>query len=213
MGNLGFSDRLLKSAIAEIRRIMQQLVLSSTSPYRKTLLEKLGVPFVTDSPDISEAREPGETPADLVLRLARAKARDVASRHPRALIIGSDQVACIDNEILGKPGDREHAIAQLTAASGKAVLFYTGLCLFNGANGRTRVELEKYTVRFRKLSTQQIARYVDRERPFDCAGSFKSEGFGITLFLALEGRDPNALVGLPLILLTEMLAEQGITLP
>ena len=192
---------------------MQHLVLGSTSPFRKTLLEKLGIPFSTDTPNIAEARLPGEAPDELVMRLAESKAREVAHRYPEALIIGSDQVACVDGEILGKPGNRENAIAQLTAAAGKAVAFHTGLCLYDAADDRAQVSVEPFTVHFRDLSVEQIERYVDREHPFNCAGSFKSEGFGITLFSALEGRDPNALVGLPLILLVEMLAKLGITLP
>ena len=193
--------------------MMQQLVLGSTSPFRKALLEKLGIPFCTDTPNTNEARQPGESPTDLVLRLAEAKAREVAGRHPAAMIIGSDQVACVDGEILGKPGNRENAIAQLTAAAGKTVTFYTGLCLYNSANEQTQTGVELFTVHFRNLTPGQIERYVDLEQPFNCAGSFKSEGFGITLFSALEGRDPNSLIGLPLILLVEMLADQGITLP
>jgi len=193
--------------------MMQQLVLGSTSPFRKALLEKLGIPFCTDTPNINEARQPGESPTDLVLRLAEAKAREVAGRHPAAMIIGSDQVACVDGEILGKPGNRENAIAQLTAVAGKTVTFYTGLCLYNSANEQTQTGVEPFTVHFRNLTPGQIERYVDLEQPFNCAGSFKSEGFGITLFSALEGRDPNSLIGLPLILLVEMLADQGITLP
>ena len=192
---------------------MQQLVLGSKSPFRRALLEKLGIPFDTDKPNIDEARQAGESPTDLVLRLAEAKAREVAGRHPAALIIGSDQVACVDGEILGKPGSRENAIAQLTAEAGKTVTFYTGLCLHNSANEQTQTGVEPFNVHFRNLMPGQIERYVDFEQPFNCAGSFKSEGFGITLFSALEGRDPNSLIGLPLILLVEMLAEQGIMLP
>ncbi len=192
---------------------MPQLILGSTSPFRKALLEKLGIPFLTDAPQTDESRHDGESPAELVRRLAEAKARDVGRRYPDALVIGSDQVACVDGDILGKPGNRENAIAQLSAASGKAVTFYTGLCLFNSGTGQARAAVEPFTVQFRDLTREQIERYVDREQPFNCAGSFKSEGFGITLFSALEGRDPNALVGLPLILLVEMLSEQGVALP
>lgn len=192
---------------------MNQLVLGSTSPFRKTLLEKLGMPFETDSPDTDETRRPGESPDALVRRLAEDKARSVGSRHPQALVIGCDQVACVNGEIMGKPGDRERAVAQLLSASGKTVTFYSGLCLLNTANGRTQVAVEPFVVRFRDLDRGQIERYIDHEQPFHCAGSFKSEGFGITLFAALEGRDPNALVGLPLIKLIDMLAQEGIILP
>lgn len=192
---------------------MPQIILGSTSPYRRALLERLGMPFRTDSPLTDEAQLPGETPQALVRRLAEAKARDVGARHRDALIIGSDQVACVDAEILGKPGSRENAIAQLAAAAGRSVTFHTGLCLYNSANGRVQVAVEPFTVHFRPLDRTQIERYIDREQPFDCAGSFKSEGYGITLFSALEGRDPNALIGLPLILLIEMLAREGVLLP
>lgn len=192
---------------------MQALVLGSTSPFRKALLDKLGIPFITDTPNTDETRRPGETPDRLVRRLAEDKARNVASRFPDALVIGSDQVACVGDEILGKPGNRENAIAQLSAASGKAVTFYTGLCLYNAANDQIQVAVEPFVVHFRVLGSAQIERYIDLEQPFNCAGSFKSEGFGITLFAALEGRDPNALVGLPLIRLVEMLDRQGVSLP
>jgi MAF protein len=192
---------------------MQPLVLGSTSPFRKALLDKLGIPFIADTPNTDEARRPGETPDRLVRRLAEDKARDVASRFPDALVIGSDQVACVGDEILGKPGNRENAIAQLSAASGKAVTFYTGLCLYNAANDQVQVAVEPFVVHFRSLGAAQIERYIDHEQPFNCAGSFKSEGLGITLFTALEGRDPNALVGLPLIRLVEMLDRQGVSLP
>ena len=207
------SGKLLRVPTPGSRRNVQRLILGSTSPFRKALLEKLGIPFITDAPQTDESLRESESPTELVQRLAEAKARDVGSRYPDALIIGSDQVACVEGDILGKPGNRETAIAQLSAASGKAVTFYTGLCLYNSGNGQSRAATEPFTVRFRHLDREQIERYVDREQPFNCAGSFKSEGFGITLFSALEGRDPNALIGLPLILLVEMLAEQGIVLP
>lgn len=190
-----------------------QLVLGSTSPYRQALLEKLGLAFTTDAPDTDETPGPGELPQALVGRLAEAKARSVGARHARALIIGSDQVACVDGAILGKPGDRAGAIAQLSAASGRAVTFHTGLCLYNTASGRAQVGVEPFVVHFRTLARAQIERYVDRDRPFGCAGGFRSEGFGITLFSALEGRDPNTLVGLPLVLLVDMLANEGVALP
>ncbi len=192
---------------------MQPLVLASTSPFRRALLEKLALPFTTDSPKTDETRYNGESPPELVTRLAEAKARAVADRHPDALIIGSDQVACVEDEILGKPGDRDNAIRQLSASSGKTVTFHTGLCLLNAGSGRAQVEVEPFDVHFRELTTSQIERYVDHERPFNCAGSFKSEGYGITLFSKLEGRDPNSLIGLPMILLIEMLDNEGVALP
>lgn len=192
---------------------MLPLILGSTSPFRRALLERLQIPFTVDSPQTDEARLPDESADALVLRLAEAKARDVAKGHPAALVIGSDQVACIGDAIVGKPGNRENAIAQLTAASGKAVVFHTGLCLLNSASGRLQSAVEHFTVHFRNLDTDQIARYVEHEKPFNCAGSFKSEGYGITLFSALEGRDPNCLIGLPLIRLIEMLGAEGMALP
>ncbi len=188
------------------------IVLASTSPFRRELLNRLGIPFTRAAPEVDETRLPEEPPQDLVLRLAEAKARAVATDHPNALVIGSDQVACIDGVVLGKPGDRDRAVDQLSRASGKSVIFYTGLCLFNTATGRTQVAAEPFRVHFRDLSQAQIRGYLDRERPFNCAGSFKSEGLGIALFERLEGDDPNALVGLPLIRLIAMLDNEGIDL-
>ena len=190
------------------------LVLGSSSPFRRELLGRLGLDFVSDSPDIDEQALPGETPQQLVLRLARAKAAAVAQRHPDALVIGSDQVAITaSGEVLGKPGTRDKAIAQLRASSGSCVTFLTGLCLMNAATGRHQSGCERFRVHFRTLRDDVIERYVDQEQPFNCAGSFKSEGLGIVLFSALEGRDPNALIGLPLIMLTDFLRAEGIALP
>ena len=186
------------------------LVLASTSPYRRELLQRLGLPFQTLAPEVDESRLPGERPQALVQRLAEAKARAAAAVFPAALIIGSGQVACVDDQILGKPGNREGAIAQLSRAAGQAVVFETGLCLLNSASGHAQVGREPFRVEFRPLSPAQIAGYVDRERPFNCAGSFKSEGLGIALFRRLTGDDPSALVGLPLIRLVAMLAAEGI---
>lgn len=189
------------------------LLLASSSPFRRQLLDKLGLDFIHQSPDIDESRLEGESPVELVMRLAREKARALADSHPDTLIIGSDQVAVIGDQVLGKPGTREKAIEQLSAASGQRVTFLTGLCLLNTASGRTQVACDPFHVQFRTLRPAQIQRYVDAEQPLNCAGSFKSEGLGIVLFKALEGRDPNTLVGLPLILLTEFLAAEGISLP
>ncbi len=189
------------------------LLLASSSPFRRQLLDKLGLDFIHQSPDIDESRLEGESPVELVMRLAREKARALADSHPDTLIIGSDQVAVIGDQVLGKPGTREKAIEQLSAASGQRVTFLTGLCLLNTASGRTQVACDPFHVQFRTLRPAQIERYVDAEQPLNCAGSFKSEGLGIVLFKALEGRDPNTLVGLPLILLTEFLAAEGISLP
>ncbi len=189
------------------------IVLASTSPFRRSLLEKLGFPFITDSPDAPEDPLPEESPEALVCRLAELKARAVANQHPDSLIIGSDQVACIDGEILGKPGTKERAITQLENASGRRVAFYTGLCLLNAKTDHTQVVCEPFFVHFRKLDREQIVRYLDKEEPYNCAGSFKSEALGITLFERLEGDDPNTLIGLPLIRLVRMLEREGVTLP
>jgi len=190
-----------------------KIVLGSTSPFRRMLLEKLGLAFETASPDIDETRRRGESPEALVVRLAEEKARAVAEEHPNSLIIGSDQVACNDGEILGKPGNREKAIVQLQNASNKKVSFYTGLCLLNTATGKAQTICEPFHVHFRALTQERIERYLDAEAPYNCAGSFKSEGLGISLFKRLEGDDPNALVGLPLIRLIEMLEAEGVQVP
>ena len=189
------------------------LVLASTSPYRAQLLTRLGLPFETASPEVDERARPGETPEALVTRLAQAKAEAVAPAHPDSLIIGSDQVAVIDGEILGKPGSHDKALEQLRRAAGRSVTFHTGLCLLDSRSGRHQVLCEPFRVHFRELSDEQLRRYLERERPYDCAGSFKSEGLGITLFRRLEGDDPNALVGLPLIRLVELLGKAGVELP
>jgi len=192
---------------------MRRLVLASTSPFRRELLGRLGLPFEVAAPNIDESRLPGESPEALVLRLSEAKARAVAAQLPDGLVIGSDQAAVIDGEVLGKPGNREGAIEQLTRASGRRVTFLTGLSLVDATSRRAHTLCEHFHVYFRTLSAEQIARYVDREEPFNCAGSFKSEGYGITLFDRLEGDDPNALVGLPLIRLVDLLRAEGIALP
>jgi MAF protein len=189
---------------------MPQLVLASTSPFRKQLLEKLHLDFSTDSPDIDESRLEGETPEQLVARLAEQKAMAVAVRHPDSLIIGSDQVAVSSGEILGKPGSHDKAVAQLKAAAGKRVTFLTGLCLYNSATGDSQVEVVPFGVVFRQLSEQQIENYLKAEQPYNCAGSFKSEAMGIALFEKLEGEDPNTLIGLPLIRLVRMLEAEGV---
>ena len=190
-----------------------KLILGSTSPFRKELLNKLGLGFSVDAPDIDESMHTGEYPEEFVQRLALEKAKAVAARHNDALVIGSDQVACIGNSILGKPGNRDKAIAQLTEASGQRVSFYTGLCLLNSANGNFQLVCEPFHVHFRNLSRSQIERYLDTEEPYNCAGSFKSEGLGISLFEKLEGDDPNSLIGLPLIRLITMLEREGISVP
>lgn len=189
------------------------LILASTSIYRRALLEKLAIAFTCCAPDIDETSKEEETATELVLRLSREKAAAVAQQHPDSWIIGSDQVCVINNQIVGKPGNRENAFNQLRKASGSTITFYTGLTLLDSNNGRWQQLVEPFTVHFRELSNTTIERYLDQEQPFDCAGSFKSEGLGIVLFQRFEGRDPNALIGLPLMGLIDMLGRWGITLP
>jgi MAF protein len=189
---------------------MQQLVLGSTSPFRRQLLEKLGLPFDTASPETDETPLEGEGPEQLVARLAEAKARAVAAQYPEALIIGSDQVAVNDGEILGKPHTHDKAMEQLRNASGKHVRFLTGLCLYNAASDTAQVEVVPFDVVFRELTDQMIDNYLKAEQPYNCAGSFKSEAMGIALFEKLEGEDPNTLIGLPLIRLVRMLEAEKV---
>jgi len=186
-----------------------RLILGSTSPFRKEILTKLGVPFGTATPDIDESALENETPEQLVLRLAEKKARAVGNDYPAHLIIGSDQVAVIDGEILGKPHTHERAVEQLSNASGKIVRFHTGLCLYNSENDTVQSEVVPFDVVFRKLTPSQIENYLQKEKPYKCAGSFKSEALGITLFEKLLGDDPNTLIGLPLIRLVAMLEKEG----
>ena len=188
---------------------MSQLVLASTSTYRSALLNKLQLPFITAAPGVDETPLDNETASELVVRLAAAKAQALSINYPHHLIIGSDQVCVVDGKICGKPHTAENAYAQLRAASGQDVVFYTGLALFDSRHRQLQTVCEPFTVTFRKLSDAEIMRYVEKEQPLDCAGSFKSEGLGITLFERLSGRDPNTLVGLPLIALCDMLRNAG----
>jgi septum formation protein len=187
------------------------LILASTSPYRRELLQRLRLPFECVRPEVDEQPLQAESPAQLVRRLARAKADAVAARFPQAWVIGSDQAADLDGHILGKPGGRAAAIAQLSAMGGRTVRFHTAVSLRCGAHALAAVDLTQ--VRFRALSAAEIERYVDAEQPFDCAGSFKCEGLGIGLFEAIESHDPTALVGLPLIALAGLLREAGYAVP
>ena len=186
------------------------LVLASSSPYRATLLERLGLGFTCQSPDIDEAARPGESADVLVRRLAEAKARAIARGHREALVIGSDQVSVLNGQIIGKPGDHARAAEQLRAASGRRLSFLTGLCVLNGATDRAQVDVVATTVVFRELADAEIDAYLRRERPYDCAGAFKSEGLGIALLEGIESDDPTALIGLPLIRLCEMLRAEGV---
>jgi septum formation protein len=188
-----------------------QIVLASTSRYRRELLARLGLPFETAAPQVDETALPGEAPRDTARRLAEAKARAVAARLAHAIVIGSDQVAVLEGRILGKPGNHANALAQLRAMRGKEVTFHTALCLCNAASGQAQTRVVPFYVRFRDYSDAQIERYLAREQPYDCAGSARAEGLGIALIAAMRGEDPNALIGLPLIALTEMLAAQGVS--
>lgn len=185
------------------------LVLASSSSYRRALLARLCLPFEWRAPDVDERALPGEAPAALARRLAEHKAAVVGRGFRRALVIGSDQVAVNDGRTLGKPGHREAAIAQLAAASGRAVTFHTAVCVLDVESGRRRAAVVPCTVHFRPLGMAEICAYVDAEEPFDCAGSFKAEGLGIVLFERFEGEDPTALTGLPLIALARLLRESG----
>jgi len=189
-----------------------ELVLASTSRYRRELLARLTANFRAQAPQVNEAPLPGEAPAELALLLAEAKAREVAARSPGALVIGSDQVADLDGRLLGKPGSVENARAQLAACSGRAVIFHTAVCLLDARTEQQRAHaaIDATHVRFRSLQADEIAHYVAREQPLDCAGSFKSEGLGIALFERIESADPTALIGLPLIALCRLLHEAGI---
>ncbi|MDP4537326.1 Maf family protein [Alkalimonas collagenimarina] len=186
------------------------LWLASTSPYRQQLLKKTGLHFTTAAPNIDESALAGETPSDLVQRLAVTKALKVAESLDAGLVIGSDQVAVFGDSILGKPHTEAKAIAQLQRFSGHKVTFLTGLALINAADQSYKVCCEPFHVHFRQLSNHEIKQYITLEQPLDCAGSFKSEGLGISLFEKLEGDDPNSLIGLPLIRLLAMLRQQGI---
>lgn len=192
---------------------MLPLLLASSSPYRRELLNRLRLPFVCASPDIDENRRPDEPAIDLVIRLAREKAMALAEQFPDHLIIGSDQVAVLGEQILGKPHTFDRALAQLKASSGNSVSFLTGLALLNSRTGECQVDCVPFTVHMRHLDDARISRYLHAEQPYDCAGSFKAEGLGVSLFRSTEGPDATSLIGLPLIRLVDMLMNEGIELP
>ncbi|WP_319784130.1 nucleoside triphosphate pyrophosphatase [Oceanisphaera sp. IT1-181] len=192
---------------------LPSLILASSSVYRQQLLAKLQLPFSCHSPDIDETALPDERAEALVLRLAEQKARAFSHLYPRSLIIGSDQVCVSQGQILGKPHTLANARAQLLAASGQRITFYTGLAVYDAAKLQMRSMVEPFSVVFRTLNEAQVDRYLEREPALDCAGAFKCEGLGISLFERMEGRDPNALVGLPLIALVDLLAECGVQVP
>ena len=189
---------------------MLPIVLASGSPYRADLLRKLQLDFICSPSQMDETPLPGESAAQLARRLALAKAQAISAAFPQHLIIGSDQVAVCGNEFLHKPGNRELAIRQLTQQSGQIAQFFTGICVLNSSTGESFSDIDLCSVHFKPLTEQQIIRYLDLEQPFDCAGSFKSEGLGIALFSRIEGEDPNALIGLPLIRLIKLLAQFGV---
>jgi septum formation protein len=188
----------------------RQLILASTSRYRQQLLMRLGLAFEVRAPHVDETPQPDESPEQLVARLAESKAKAVADLYPNALVIGSDQIALVDGQILGKPHTFDKASAQLKRESGKRITFLTGLCVYNTASLHSQVDVVPFYVLMRQLSDTQIKNYLLKEQPYDCAGSFKSEGLGIALFDRLEGTDPNALIGLPLIRLIHMLENEGL---
>ncbi|WP_339482188.1 MULTISPECIES: Maf family protein [unclassified Pseudomonas] len=192
---------------------MLPLLLASSSVYRRELLARLGLPFACSSPDIDESHRPGEPAHELVKRLAREKALALADNYPAHLIIGSDQVAVLGERILGKPHTLENARKQLLAASGTKVTFLTGLALLNSKTGDYQVDCIPFTVTMRILTSERIERYLRAEQPYDCAGSFKAEGLGVSLFQSTEGPDATSLIGLPLIRLVDMLLDEGVQIP
>jgi septum formation protein len=190
----------------------RRIVLGSSSPYRRELLSRLRVPFDTDLPHVDETPRPGETPRAIALRLALEKARAVAHKHPDAAVIGSDQVADLDGEALGKPGNHARAVEQLRRMSGKVVTFQTAVAVVCRATGFEQVDLAPVRVTFRELGADEIESYLQAEKPYDCAGSARSEGLGIAILESIESDDPSALVGLPLIRTCRMLRAAGVRL-
>ncbi len=189
--------------------MQKKLILASSSRYRRELLDRLGLEYDAESPDIDESSRPGETPKDTALRLSEMKARAIWEKHPGSVVIGSDQVADLNGTKLGKPHTRERAIEQLTAMQGNVVVFYTALCVID-AEGRAEKLLSPTTIRMRSLKRETIEAYVDREKPFDCAGAAKIEKLGIALMASVESDDPTSLIGLPLMKLTTLLANAGV---
>ena len=196
-----FADQVMSS---------QQIILASTSPFRRELLNRLQISFIVANPSTDETILEGESPEQTALRLSEAKARAVATQYPGAMIIGSDQVAFLDGQVFGKPGNHENATRQLQIMRGRTVNFFTGLCLFNAATGKTHLRGVPTLVTFRDLSDDEIENYLLREEPYNCAGSAKSEGLGIAIIAKMEGEDPNALIGLPLIALCDLLRLENI---
>lgn len=193
--------------------IPPRLVLASTSQYRRQLLERLGLRFTVAAPDVDESPLPAELPVDLVNRLARDKAEAMARRHPGSIVIGSDQLALHGRDVIGKPGNVERCMEQLRSFSNQRLTFHTAVHMIHSDTGSNESHLDLTTVHFRKLSNEEIERYVARERPMNCAGGFKSEGLGISLFERIESQDPTALIGLPLIWVCSALRRAGLLVP
>lgn len=196
--------------LLEFNPVQPDIILASGSPFRKQLLDRLQLDYECLPPDIDEAIIPGEGASNYVCRLAESKANRVAVDYPQAVVIGSDQCALLGEKILGKPGSHENALRQLREAQGKTVVFHTAVCVLNLSAGFSAVEDVLYEVEFRNLSDRQLDHYLRVEEPYQCAGSFKSEGYGACLFNTMHGDDPTALIGLPLITLTRMLENAGI---
>lgn len=192
------------------QKTKQTLILASSSEFRRELLQKLQIPFRSISPHVDETPFDGEKPHETALRLAKEKAIKIGQEYPHALIIGCDQVATLDDEQLGKPGNHSNATKQLQRMRGREVKFHSALCLYNAATGNMQAEVVPYIVRFRQLTDAQIENYLMKEQPYQCAGSAKSEGLGIALIERMLGEDPNALIGLPLIKLISMLQVEGV---
>ena len=188
----------------------QTLILASSSVYRRELLQKLQIPFSCVSPQLDESALKGEKPHETALRLAQEKAKKIGEEYPHALVIGCDQVATLDGEQLGKPGNHKNAVKQLKKMRGREVTFYSALCLYNAATGNMQAQTVPYLVKFRELTDEEIEHYLVKDQPYQCAGSAKSEGLGIALIERMLGEDPNALIGLPLIKLISMLKNEGV---
>jgi len=193
-----------------MKNAKQTLILASSSEYRRQLLQKLQIPFTSIAPKIDEAALPDEKPHETALRLAQEKALKIASEYPNALVIGCDQVATLDGEQLGKPGNHQNATRQLQKMRGREVTFHSALCLYNAATDTMQAQVVPYLVRYRMLTDDQIENYLTKEQPYQCAGSAKSEGLGIALMERMLGDDPNALIGLPLIKLVSMLQNEHV---
>lgn len=195
------------------KSFLPQIVLGSTSPFRKSLLDKLHVPFIQDAPNIDETPLEKETPKEMVLRLANKKAQAFVKKYPQHIIITSDQCAVFQNKPIGKPHTFENAVSQLKQFSGQSITFYTGLVVHNTQTNQTYEHIDNTTVHFRELPDEVIHNYITLDQPLNCAGSFKSEGLGVTLFKQIDSRDPNALIGLPLMALTDIFYKMGTPLP